>query len=85
MVKKVIDGHIRYLLRPYEAQEVKGSIFSMHPDKSPGLDGLNLAFFQAYWDIVDQEVTTTCIKCLNDGHLIEEMNSTQIVLIIKKP
>ena len=35
-------------------------------------------------NMVGQEVTTTCLKCLNDGSILEAMNSTQIVLIPKK-
>ena len=56
----------------------------MHPNKSPGTDGMSLGFFQAYWDIVGEEVTRTCMKCLNDCQLPEGMNSTLIVMILKK-
>ena len=48
--KKVTDEHNRYLLRPFDAQEVKDAISSMHTNKSPGSDGMNPAFLQAYWE-----------------------------------
>ena len=40
----------------------------MHPDKAPGLDGLNLGFFQNYWDINGDKVTLVCLDFLNKGH-----------------
>ena len=45
------------LIRPFEAQEVKEVIFAMHPDKSPGPDGMDPGFFQEFWDIVGLQVT----------------------------
>ena len=81
--KKVKEEHNKNLFRPFETHEVKDG-FSMHLDKSPGPNGMNPAFFQTYWDIVGQEVTSTCIKHLKEGIIPEVMNSTQIVLIPKK-
>lgn len=33
------------LLEPFSATEVKEALFSMQPDKSPGLDDMNPAFY----------------------------------------
>ena len=33
------------LLEPFSPADVRAAIFSMHPDKSPGPDGMNPAFF----------------------------------------
>ena len=46
------EEHNQFLLRSFQIQEVEEAIFSMHPDKAPGPDGMNPAFFQTYWDIV---------------------------------
>lgn len=40
------------LLTKVTEVEVKSAVFSMHPDKSPGPDGLNPTFFQVYWNVV---------------------------------
>lgn len=49
-VLECLDGRINdeqneILLRPILTEEVKGALFSMHPDKSPGPDGLSPAFY----------------------------------------
>ncbi|XP_031121072.1 uncharacterized protein LOC116024317 [Ipomoea triloba] len=44
-----------FLLRTVTAEEVKGAVFAMHPDKSPGPDGLSPAFFQTYWEVLGDE------------------------------
>ncbi|XP_048229576.1 uncharacterized protein LOC125370040 [Ricinus communis] len=44
--------------------EIKVVVFSQHPNKSPGIDGMNPAFFQHYWDIVKNEVVAERIKAL---------------------
>ena len=85
VARKVTDEQNQFLLRPFEALEVKDAIFSMHPDKAPGPDGMNPAFFQAYWDIVGNEVTKTCMNYLNEGFILEELNSTHCSDPKKKP
>ena len=82
--REITEEQNQYLPRPFEAKEVREAVFSMHPHKSPRSDGMNTGIFQAYWDIVGEEVTRTCMKCLNDCQLPEGMNSTLIVLIPKK-
>lgn len=56
----------------------------MHPEKSPGLDGLNPRFFQAFWDILGNNVVRICDEFIRSGKLPNGMNQTQIVLIPKK-
>ena len=53
MEMKVTEEHNKYLLWAVEVQEVKDAIFSMHPDKSPSLKGMNPHFFKPtglFWD-----------------------------------
>lgn len=38
-------------------EEMKNAVFSMHPDKSRGPDGMNPAFYQQFWDVVGKDVT----------------------------
>lgn len=73
-----------FLMQPFEEKEVKEALFSMHPDKSPGLDGINPGFFQKHWDITGGHVITSCLSFLNNGSLPDHLNDTFIVLIPKK-
>ncbi|XP_074341908.1 uncharacterized protein LOC141679304 [Apium graveolens] len=56
IVPHVTEEQTIYLMQPTEQEEVKAAIFSMHPEKSPGEDGLNPAFYQMYWSIVGKDV-----------------------------
>lgn len=82
--QKVTDQQNQMLIAPFSAEEVRVALFSMHPDKSPGPDGLNPGFFQKYWDIVGSDVTTACLNCLNGDGLMPGCNRTNIILIPKK-
>ncbi|XP_073153234.1 uncharacterized protein [Henckelia pumila] len=46
--KRLDQDHIHLLLQPFDEDEVKEALFSMHPDKSPGPDGMNLGFYQSF-------------------------------------
>ncbi|XP_074342591.1 uncharacterized protein LOC141680198 [Apium graveolens] len=58
----------------------------MHPDKSlgPGLDGMNPAFYQQFWNIVSNDIMDMCLKVLATGSMPQNLNDTLVVLISKK-
>lgn len=68
---------------PVTSEEVKRAVFDMHPDKSPGYDGLNPGFFQAYWQIVGMDVTRLCQVFFDTGELPVGINRTLVCLIPK--
>lgn len=72
------------LLQPVTAEEVKRAVFHMHPDKSPGPDGLTPAFFQKCWHIIELDVVHIVQRFILHGDLNEIINDTNIVLIPKK-
>ncbi|XP_074351625.1 uncharacterized protein LOC141690750 [Apium graveolens] len=71
------------LTAPVTLQEVKAAVFSMHPDKSPGIDGLNPGFFQSFWSIVGRDVLQFCQNFMNSGELPLGVNRTLVCLISK--
>lgn len=75
------------LLLPFRDEEIKTAVFSMHPDKSPGPDGFNPAFFQTYWEIVGRDVVNFCKSFFATGELPNGINSTLVCLIpkVKQP
>lgn len=71
------------LSAPYTKEEVKSTIFSMHPDKSPCQNGMNPAFYRNFCQIVRVNFVTayphilsTCslLHGLNDMHRISLCN-----------
>lgn len=67
--KQLNDEQKHELVVQINAEEVKRAVFAMHPDKVPGVDGLNPSFFQAYWDIVGQDVWKLCQVFFDIGEL----------------
>lgn len=71
------------LLRPFKEEDVKEAIFSMGPIKALGSDGFPALFYQKYWVVVGELVTSVCLGILNDRQPILEINDTVITLIPK--
>lgn len=71
------------LMVPVTKEEVKEAVFSMHPEKSSGLDGLNPAFFQTYWDIMGDDMSNFCKVFFDTKELPHGINCTLVCLISK--
>ncbi|KAL5794878.1 hypothetical protein ACOSP7_003472 [Xanthoceras sorbifolium] len=63
--------------------EVRSAVFEMGPNKAPGPDGFHALFFQKFWNVVGEDVSSVCLSVLNGGCSIEEFNTTNVVLIPK--
>lgn len=69
---------------PLREAEAKGALWSMHTDRSPSLDGFDLAFFRSFWPVVGKAVmhflSTFHRGCTN----MDAVNRAYVVLIPKK-
>ena len=71
------------LMKPVLEEEIKAVIFSMNPDKAPGVDGMSPLFFQKFWTTIKKEVVNAIQTFFHTGHLLKSVNHTVITLIPK--
>lgn len=81
---KVTTDQNNMLLQQVTVEEVKQALFQMNPNKAPGPDGMTSGFYQRYWHIVGSDIVDMVRNFYNSGSLLEELKSTNIVLIPKK-
>uniref|UniRef100_A0A803P6B0 Reverse transcriptase domain-containing protein n=1 Tax=Cannabis sativa TaxID=3483 RepID=A0A803P6B0_CANSA len=72
------------LVKEVTEEEVKKAMFQMHPDKSPGPDGMTPGFFQRCWHIVGRDVFRLVQEFFVTGSFPTSLNATNVVLIPKK-
>lgn len=84
MHSPVTEEHNASMLKPVDHQEVKNALFHMHPEKSPGPDGLSPGFYQKYWSTVGGDITRLVQDFFITGGFEEGVTDTNIVLVPKK-
>uniref|UniRef100_A0A803QRP6 Reverse transcriptase domain-containing protein n=1 Tax=Cannabis sativa TaxID=3483 RepID=A0A803QRP6_CANSA len=80
----ITDDQANMLMEPIAEDEVRRALFQMHPDKSPGPDGMTPGFFQKYWDVARHDVIAQVKDFFESGYFPPVLNETNIVLIPKK-
>ena len=73
----------RKLIRPIYETEIKEAVFSMHPNKAPGPDGMSPFFFQRFWNIIKNDVIRAVLSFFRPGKILKAFNETLISLIPK--
>jgi hypothetical protein len=71
------------LSAPITKEELKAALFQMHPDKAPGPDGFNPAFYQHFWDLCGDDIFAAVKEWLERGFFPSSLNETNICLIPK--
>jgi hypothetical protein len=71
------------LTQPVTKEEIRQALWHMHPNKAPGPDGFNPAFFQHYWDICGDDIWRAANSWLERGFFPSHLNETNICLIPK--
>ncbi|CAJ2644561.1 unnamed protein product [Trifolium pratense] len=75
------DNHL--LMAPLTKIELQQALFQMHPDKSPGPDGFNPAFYQRFWEHCGDDIFVAASAWLERGYFPSSLNETNICLIPK--
>ncbi|CAA0824447.1 Unknown protein, partial [Striga hermonthica] len=58
------------LIAPVEDDTIKKAIFSIHPDKSPGEDGMTGLFYQHFWPIIGPDICTAVKSFFDSGQML---------------
>lgn len=70
---KVTTDHNEILTAGIEEKEVKAALFSMHPDKSPGPDGMTPRFYQKCWNIVKLDLVEIVKQFFDTGTINDQL------------
>ena len=71
------------LMVPPIGEDIRLALFSMHPNKAPGVDGLHALFFQKFWHIMGRDIISFMVQWWNGDVDLSSINKTCIVLIPK--
>lgn len=84
LVDPIISEEVNAALtRPVSMEEVKAAVFQMGPLKAPGSDGFPGLFYQKFWHVVGGDVFTAVLHFFQEGHMLRELNHTNVTLIPK--
>ncbi|GAU45528.1 hypothetical protein TSUD_400750 [Trifolium subterraneum] len=79
----VTDDDNFVLTAPITKVEIQQALFQMHPDKSPGPDRFNPAFYQRFWEQCSDDIFSAAYTLLERGYFPISLNETNICLIPK--
>ena len=71
------------LIKQVNEAKIKQALFSVFPNKAPGVDGISPLFFQNYWNIIKDDVVNAISSFFHTSNLIRTVNETIISLIPK--
>lgn len=63
-------------------EEVKKTLFMMHPKKAPGPDGMTALFYQQSWSVIKDDVVKMVNDILRSVSFDDRLNLTNIVLFL---
>ncbi|XP_059436099.1 uncharacterized protein LOC132169027 [Corylus avellana] len=81
----ISEEEASWLERDFEEEEVKKVVFKMNGNKASGPDGFSLAFFQACWDVVREDIMRVFSAFHTGGMFVKSLNASFISLIPKIP
>lgn len=69
---------------PFNLEEIRHTLFSCNPNKSPGPDGISFLFYQTFWDTISEDLFKIFQAFYNRTLDISKLNLASIFLIPKK-
>ncbi|XP_021756192.1 uncharacterized protein LOC110721363 [Chenopodium quinoa] len=71
------------ICRPFTEDDVRGAVWCIDEDKSPGPNGYTSKFFKRSWEIVKGDVCQAVLSFFYHGKLLKQVNTTSLTLIPK--
>lgn len=65
ILRQVMVDMSQHLLLPYTADDLRTTLFQMHPSKFPRLNGFAPLFYQRYWSTLGALVTSLVLNILD--------------------
>ena len=69
---------------PFSEEEIHSALLELNGDKAPDPDGFTVAFWQACWDFVKEEIVELFKEFYDQRSFSKSLNTTFLVLIPKK-
>ncbi|CAM2096258.1 unnamed protein product [Caretta caretta] len=83
-IPTVIMGDRDRLKLPLTLAEFSEALRCMPTNKSPGMDGLTMEFYRAFWDILGPDLATVWAESLQGGVLPLSCRQVVLALLLKK-
>ncbi|KAJ9691474.1 hypothetical protein PVL29_013603 [Vitis rotundifolia] len=83
-LKSLDLSEVEALEAPFSEEEIFSALMDMNGDKAPGPDGFTVAFWQACWDFVKEEIVELFKEFYEQKSFAKSLNSTFLVIIPKK-
>ena len=71
------------LIASFTVEELRKALRSLPKDSCPGEDGIHVAFYQKYWDLIGKRFQVVCNEMFNDGKMPTTMAASLIYMIPK--
>lgn len=68
--KKIEDVENDFLCKMSNEDEIKKALWSISPNKTPGLDGFNVFFFRRKWDKIKEDVIKAVKWFMEGGNMV---------------
>eukprot|EP00253_Pinus_taeda_P010539 PITA_10539 len=82
--KGITQGINESLNREIEEEEIRKAIWTLQPDKSPGLDGFPINFYRDHWQLIKKDLAKMLRGIQRKGKMGGFTNSTFLALIPKE-
>lgn len=81
---RVSEGSYPETDNPLTLLEIEHALMSMDSGKSPGIDGLPVEFYKAFWECLGKDLLVVLRECLEEGCLPLSSRRAVITLLPKK-